>query len=79
MGEFGAVSVVSGHIRGKTNTLPLHVEILYNEYQFQAAFAVASVLALLALVTLAAKAAVEWRSRGLTGAASAPVEAPHVD
>ena len=60
MGEFGAVSVVSGHIRGKTNTLPLHVEILYNEYNFAAAFAVASVLALLALVTLAAKTIVEW-------------------
>ncbi|MDG3440898.1 sulfate ABC transporter permease subunit CysW [Nitrospirillum amazonense] len=61
MGEFGAVSVVSGHIRGKTNTMPLHVEILYNEYNFVAAFAVASLLALLALVTLAAKAALEWR------------------
>ena len=59
MGEFGAVSVVSGHIRGKTNTVPLHVEILYNEYNFVAAFAVASVLALLALVTLAAKSIVE--------------------
>ena len=63
MGEFGAVSVVSGHIRGKTNTLPLHVEILYNEYNFVAAFAVASLLALLALATLAAKSAVEWRMR----------------
>jgi sulfate transport system permease protein len=61
MGEFGAVSVVSGHIRGKTNTVPLHVEILYNEYNFVAAFAVASVLAVLALLTLAAKAAVESR------------------
>ena len=61
MGEFGAVSVVSGHIRGETNTLPLHIEILYNEYNFAASFAVASVLALLALVTLAAKSAVEWR------------------
>jgi sulfate transport system permease protein len=61
MGEFGAVSVVSGHIRGKTNTLPLHVEILYNEYNFQAAFAVASLLAFLALVTLVAKTLVEWR------------------
>ncbi|HXL40378.1 MAG TPA: sulfate ABC transporter permease subunit CysW [Myxococcales bacterium] len=61
MGEFGAVSVVSGHIRGQTNTLPLHVEILYNEYNFAAAFAVASLLALLALVTLALKTAVEWR------------------
>jgi sulfate/thiosulfate transport system permease protein len=59
MGEFGAVSVVSGHIRGRTNTVPLHVEILYNEYQFAAAFAVASLLCLLALVTLMAKAAVE--------------------
>ena len=55
MGEFGAVSVVSGHIRGQTNTMPLHVEILYNEYQFAAAFAVASLLALLALVTLVAE------------------------
>jgi sulfate transport system permease protein len=63
MGEFGAVSVVSGHIRGLTNTIPLHVEILYNEYNFQAAFAVASLLACLALVTLLAKSAVEWRSR----------------
>lgn len=61
MGEFGAVSVVSGHIRGQTNTLPLHVEILYNEYQFAAAFAVASLLALLALVTLVLKQIVEWR------------------
>ena len=61
MGEFGAVSVVSGHIRGQTNTLPLHVEILYNEYNFQAAFAVASLLTLLALVTLVAKTLVEWR------------------
>lgn len=60
-GEFGAVSVVSGHIRGQTNTLPLHVEILYNEYQFAAAFAVASLLALLALVTLVLKQIVEWR------------------
>jgi sulfate transport system permease protein len=63
MGEFGAVSVVSGHIRGLTNTLPLHVEILYNEYRFQAAFAVASLLAFLALVTLVAKSLVEWRAR----------------
>jgi sulfate transport system permease protein len=61
MGEFGAVSVVSGHIRGLTNTLPLHVEILYNEYQFSAAFAVASLLTLLALATLALKSLVEWR------------------
>ena len=62
MGEFGAVSVVSGHIRGQTNTLPLHVEILYNEYQSVAAFAVASLLALLALVTLLIKSVVEWQS-----------------
>lgn len=61
MGEFGAVSVVSGHIRGETNTMPLHVEILYNEYNFSAAFAVASLLALLALVTLAIKSFIEWR------------------
>jgi sulfate transport system permease protein len=61
MGEFGAVSVVSGHIRGQTNTLPLHVEILYNEYNFTAAFAVASLLAALALVTLALKTFLEWR------------------
>jgi sulfate transport system permease protein len=61
MGEFGAVSVVSGHIRGMTNTLPLHVEILYNEYNFAAAFAVASLLALLALVTLAVKTFIESR------------------
>jgi sulfate transport system permease protein len=62
MGEFGAVSVVSGHIRGQTSTMPLHVEILYNEYQFMAAFAVASLLALLALVTLAIKTFIEWRA-----------------
>jgi sulfate transport system permease protein len=61
MGEFGAVSVVSGHIRGQTNTMPLHVEILYNEYQSVAAFAVASLLALLALLTLVIKSIVEWR------------------
>jgi sulfate transport system permease protein len=61
MGEFGAVSVVSGHIRGETNTMPLQVEILYNEYNFVAAFAIASLLALLALVTLAAKSLLEWR------------------
>jgi sulfate/thiosulfate transport system permease protein len=61
MGEFGAVSVVSGHIRGKTNTMPLHVEILYNEYQGAAAFAVASLLALLAVVTLVVKRFLEWR------------------
>jgi sulfate transport system permease protein len=62
MGEFGAVSVVSGHIRGLTNTMPLHVEILYNEYQFAAAFAVASLLALLALVTLGLKTYIEWQA-----------------
>lgn len=64
MGEFGAVSVVSGHIRGLTNTMPLHVEILYNEYNFAAAFAVASLLALLALVTLVLKTLLEWRYGG---------------
>jgi len=63
MGEFGAVSVVSGHIRGETNTMPLHVEILYNEYNFVAAFAVASLLACLALVTLVLKSLLEWRHR----------------
>jgi len=63
MGEFGAVSVVSGHIRGLTNTMPLHVEILYNEYNFVAAFAVASLLALLAVVTLIVKTLVEWQAR----------------
>jgi sulfate transport system permease protein len=62
MGEFGAVSVVSGHVRGETNTMPLHIEILYNEYQFTAAFAVASLLALLALVTLVAKVGLEQRA-----------------
>ncbi len=61
MGEFGAVSVVSGHVRGLTNTMPLHVEILYNEYNYTAAFAVASLLALLALLTLAGKSFLEWR------------------
>ena len=63
MGEFGAVSVVSGHIRGLTNTMPLHIEILYNEYNFTAAFAVASLLALLAFVTLAAQALLESRKK----------------
>ncbi len=63
MGEFGAVSVVSGHIRGRTNTIPLHIEILYNEYQFAPAFAVASLLAILALATLLAKTVVEWKAR----------------
>ena len=62
MGEFGAVSVVSGHVRGETNTMPLHIEILYNEYQFMASFAVASLLALLALVTLVAKVVLEGRT-----------------
>ena len=64
MGEFGAVSVVSGHIRGLTNTMPLHIEILYNDYQWAAAFAVASLLALLALVTLIVKSILEWRYSG---------------
>jgi sulfate transport system permease protein len=63
MGEFGAVSVVSGHIRGETNTMPLHVEVLYNEYNFVAAFAVASLLVILALITLTLKSALEWRHR----------------
>ena len=74
MGEFGAVSVVSGHIRGQTNTVPLHVEILYNEYNFVAAFATASLLAMLALVTLAAKSVVEWRVRREYGAVHEPTE-----
>ena len=66
MGEFGAVSVVSGHVRGKTNTLPLHIEILYNEYNFTAAFAVASILVILAIVILILRNLVEWRAkRGL--------------
>jgi sulfate/thiosulfate transport system permease protein len=65
MGEFGAVSVVSGHIRGETNTMPLHVEILYNEYNVVGAFAVASLLALLALATLVVKSVVEWRQAGV--------------
>lgn len=73
MGEFGAVSVVSGHIRGETNTLPLQVEILYNEYNFTAAFAVASLLTLLALLTLALKALVEWRTQVQQRAAAATV------
>ena len=77
MGEFGAVSVVSGHIRGQTNTLPLHVEILYNEYQSVAAFAVASLLALLALLTLLIKSVVEWQfERDQKAAASLPPERP---
>jgi sulfate transport system permease protein len=72
MGEFGAVSVVSGHIRGLTNTMPLHVEILYNEYNYSAAFAVASLLALLALLTLAGKSLLEWRQPELRRAARMP-------
>lgn len=77
MGEFGAVSVVSGHIRGQTNTMPLHIEVLYNEYQSVAAFAVASLLALLALVTLAIKSVVEWRhERELKATADLPPERP---
>jgi len=77
MGEFGAVSVVSGHIRGQTNTMPLHVEILYNEYQSVAAFAVASLLALLALVTLVIKSWVEWQfERDQKAAALLPPERP---
>jgi sulfate transport system permease protein len=69
MGEFGAVSVISGHVRGLTNTMPLHVEILYNEYNYTAAFAVASLLALLALLTLAGKSFLEWRQPELRYAA----------
>jgi sulfate transport system permease protein len=77
MSEFGAVSVVSGHIRGQTNTLPLHVEVLYNEYQSVAAFAVASLLALLALVTLVIKSVAEWRmERELRERAEPPPERP---
>ena len=77
MGEFGAVSVVSGHIRGQTNTMPLHVEILYNEYQGQAAFAVASLLALLAIVTLIIKTWVEWRhEREMKATVELPPERP---
>ena len=78
MGEFGAVSVVSGHIRGQTNTMPLHVEILYNEYQSVAAFAVASLLALLALVTLVIQSLVQWlHERELRAATDTPPENPH--
>jgi sulfate transport system permease protein len=72
LGEFGAVSVVSGHIRGQTNTLPLHVEILYNEYNFQAAFAVASLLTFVAIVTLVAKSFIEWRSSRRADGVSEP-------
>ena len=74
MGEFGAVSVVSGHIRGKTNTLPLHVEILYNEYNFVAAFAAASLLTLLALLTLVLKAIVERRMHATSREAKLSLE-----
>ena len=78
MGEFGAVSVVSGHIRGQTNTMPLHVEILYNEYQSVAAFAVASLLALLALVTLVIKSIIEWKqNRLMAELAALPPERPN--
>ena len=77
MGEFGAVSVVSGHIRGQTNTIPLHVEILYNEYQSVAAFAAASLLALLALVTLVIKSIAEWRNeQEMKAIAQLPPERP---
>ncbi|QDJ51661.1 sulfate ABC transporter permease subunit CysW [Bordetella hinzii] len=76
MGEFGAVSVVSGQVRGLTNTMTLHVEILYNEYQFAASFAVASLLALLALVTLVAKNFIEWRNHRLLAQSEQPLEAP---
>ena len=80
MGEFGAVSVVSGHIRGQTNTLPLHVEILYNEYQSVAAFSVASLLAILALVTLVIKSVAEWRQDlEMKAAAATPPERPRLD
>ena len=80
MGEFGAVSVVSGHIRGQTNTLPLHVEILYNEYQSVAAFAVASLLAILAVVTLVIKSVAEWRQEAeLKAATATPPERPRLD
>lgn len=75
MGEFGAVAVVSGHIRGKTNTLPLHIEVLYNEYNSVAAFAMASLLALLGLVTLTAKTALEWKLRQQAHAALEPATA----
>jgi len=63
IGEFGAVSVVSGHIRGMTNTMPLHIEILYNEYQFTAAFAVASLMSILAIITIIIKNIIEWKAK----------------
>ncbi len=72
MGEFGAVSVVSGHIRGETNTMPLHIEILYNEYNFVAAFAVSSLLAMLALLTLVLKSFIEWRHARRTAGDQSP-------
>ena len=75
IGEFGAVSVVSGHVRGQTNTVPLHVEILYNEYNFSAAFAVASLLTTLALVTLVVRSIVEWRASSVSAIDAAGVEA----
>jgi sulfate/thiosulfate transport system permease protein len=78
MGEFGAVSVVSGHIRGETNTMPLHVEVLYNEYNLVAAFAVASLLAILALLTLAAKRLLEWKMKAATAGLAAPGEGGEV-
>jgi len=77
MGEFGAVSVVSGKIRGLTNTLPLHVEILYNEYAFQAAFAVASILTFLAVLTLIAKTVVEWRLQRVLAEAASRTQETH--
>ena len=76
MGEFGAVSVVSGHIRGLTNTMPLHIEVLYNDYQIVAAFAVASLLALLALLTLVVKSIVEWNARRQLAQQAAASEEP---
>ena len=75
IGEFGAVSVVSGHVRGQTNTVPLHVEILYNEYNFSAAFAVASLLTTLAVVTLVVRSIVEWRTSSVADIDAAGVEA----
>lgn len=65
IGEFGAVSVVSGHIRGMTNTMPLHIEILYNEYQFAAAFAVASLMSVIAIITLIVKDIIAWKSKSV--------------
>lgn len=77
MGEFGAVSVVSGHIRGQTNTMPLHIEVLYNDYQFTASFAVASLLAMLALLTLVVKSIVEWNIARQQAAAAQEAEGVH--